>query len=929
VRTAPFLVFLGVLIAFAIPAASAYEIDGDYVIEEDSNIYISAYPHTLTLPDQEAYFTIISKKFTGEIDLVFGFDMETIRPKSAEFYKDGEWIDISERFNSLVRDYQGFDKWYYLKNVTVQEDEEYYMKVRMKTFSSTEGKYWVCMKRTQDTFQEAIGAGTLYCLDPWFSITYAFRQEITGYIGNLNGTSVTTLVPLNLTFNNSNEIIACNMTYTNTQGNSIGFIYYNNYTDYVCTDRDQSTSVTRIIDEGNGTDFGTIDSNITMWYTLNNCGTGNTCIDIADGNNLSSDTSNPAAINAQVGTGIYFDGDDCKYSGNLDIDYGTGNITIAYWFNTTDIVADNAVIFHSKAANSEFFVYMARDGAATIDFRVTNTTSSLHEIRSNNLGYDDNTWHFAVATYDTIQQCIYYDGAQDKCEAAAGLGQINPTGPMILGCASTVGADAWTGSLDDVRIYNRLLSDDEILAIYNAGIGNYTAGAEEPREEVSVIITSPVNITYLTTNIPLQFTLNDCDDSLYSLNGAANVTTSCSNVTLDANIGNNIVEVYANDSTGDLFYDTVSFTVIGSNYTVSIFDEMTGEAFNTSDQTLTAFCQNETLTFTVNGSTDTPFEITCTLLSMRLTVIDNDSNTHSRVLRPTVVNGTLNYYMINQTKDTSVNQKWNIFDITGVYENGIVRISKVIGSIGQQIITEEIIDAEGKVVVDLIVGEVYIVSIFDSNLENERNIGFIEADASTEITMEVSNIPFATDSRTTARDVNITFGWDTASQLIRGIYNDSLAQTTSVNFLVVNASNTSQVMFNQTSTSNSVTFTFNNVNVNSTYIATFTIEHETYGQLLESKTIDFSETGRIDIGGLDNLGLGIWKAVAAGLIITFAMLGFGRKNSKAGTAVGALLMIFFLYAGWFSEAPQLTWGIMTLIAFMAFISMLSIRRQLQ
>ncbi len=73
-----------------------WTIESDKVFINDSNVFISAEPHTLQQPGY-VEFLVRSKVYTGDVDLVFGFDTERVKPRSIELYKP-EWQDSIESY---------------------------------------------------------------------------------------------------------------------------------------------------------------------------------------------------------------------------------------------------------------------------------------------------------------------------------------------------------------------------------------------------------------------------------------------------------------------------------------------------------------------------------------------------------------------------------------------------------------------------------------------------------------------------------------------------------------------------------------------------------------------------------------------------------------------------------------------------------------
>ena len=440
-----------------------------------------------------------------------------------------------------------------------------------------------------------------------------------------------------------------------------------------------------------------------------------------------------------------------------------------------------------------------------------------------------------------------------------------------------------------------------------------------------VVMASPANTSY-TSATPLTFHYYydgaSCNWSAYSINGGTNITTGCLNVTeMNASPGGNEFIFWINASDGSAWTFSINFTYYTATYTVNVYDEMTGDEFNTSEMLLSAFCTNDTQTWDLTNWTTPSIYVTCDLVYMKLEMNDSSGNNHYRTLIPTASSGTLDWYMINNSDSTTRKQNYIIYDVTGDYLSGYVVVTKVIEGIGTTTVIEQYIDAENKVTLHLIDDERYTIIVYSSSGTNARIIGNIIADADATKRLVISTVPYVPSQDLTFKDVIIYVTWDEAGKYIKGIYNDTLAETTSVVFTVYNATNVSQVVYTASSSANVVTFTYNNVEWNNTYIVDITAQHTGFGEITERRTASIEN--RYRIAGLATLGYGIYMSMAAGLISMFVMLAFSRKFAKVGLAVGVIFMVFFMYWGWFDDSPQLGWGFLTLVAFIALANVLT------
>ncbi|HMD69544.1 MAG TPA: LamG domain-containing protein, partial [Chitinivibrionales bacterium] len=89
-----------------------------------------------------------------------------------------------------------------------------------------------------------------------------------------------------------------------------------------------------------------------------------------------------------------------------------------------------------------------------------------YELQYSHGAIDTLTWHHAAVSYDSGRLRFYIDGALDKDTVISTvIYQFSTTADLTIGCSD--GPDRFVGKLDDVRIYNRALSDQEIKSIYS------------------------------------------------------------------------------------------------------------------------------------------------------------------------------------------------------------------------------------------------------------------------------------------------------------------------------------------------------------------------------------------------------------------------------------------------------------------------------
>ena len=149
----------------------------------------------------------------------------------------------------------------------------------------------------------------------------------------------------------------------------------------------------------------------------------------------------------------------------------SGNFSIGYWFKTS-MSAPTAANWYSGVALVDAEVCGVTNdwGTALIDggkvsMGIGNPDLTIKSIST----YNDGVWHFVTATRNqaTAVITLYVDGSQ--VATTAGTNGSALTAPTLIGLGRNpcVATGVFTGSLDDIIAYNRVLSAVEVSNLYN------------------------------------------------------------------------------------------------------------------------------------------------------------------------------------------------------------------------------------------------------------------------------------------------------------------------------------------------------------------------------------------------------------------------------------------------------------------------------
>lgn len=184
-------------------------------------------------------------------------------------------------------------------------------------------------------------------------------------------------------------------------------------------------------------------------------------------------TNGPVWSEGNSGAAITFDGTD-DFVGMGDVlDMGTNDFTISAWVKTTSTTLGatrNGIVYKrttSSAVNAGYRLSMPN---GTINFNIADGTN-YRELTSGS-GYNDGNWHSVVAVADRGSTMkLYVDGNLIGSTEETNVGSVDSTTNFAVGALNTGGAvtyQQFNGSIDEVRIYNRALSQEEAVLIFGA-----------------------------------------------------------------------------------------------------------------------------------------------------------------------------------------------------------------------------------------------------------------------------------------------------------------------------------------------------------------------------------------------------------------------------------------------------------------------------
>ena len=194
---------------------------------------------------------------------------------------------------------------------------------------------------------------------------------------------------------------------------------------------------------------------------------GGTIVDSVDGHVFIN--SGVTLTSGRVGQGMTFDGSSGLTAMNPD-EFNLDQFTYGFWFNRSSPLRYENLIGRSFGDGLGWTVHLDPDGY--LKLRVDTGTSINQSMYSSVNGLADGDWHFGAVTMDlaTRQMIITVDGGSASSGHYTGDFSTLTGGSLAIG-GEIVGAHNYLGQLDEVQIFDRVLTSDEINDLYHTYSG--------------------------------------------------------------------------------------------------------------------------------------------------------------------------------------------------------------------------------------------------------------------------------------------------------------------------------------------------------------------------------------------------------------------------------------------------------------------------
>ena len=178
-------------------------------------------------------------------------------------------------------------------------------------------------------------------------------------------------------------------------------------------------------------------------------------------------TNGPVPALGKLGQALNFDGTDDYVSVPSTSSLKPANISICGWVKSNAYSALTVLMGKQSGGGYGSYGLVFRTGPSRMTFTISKTGPQT-EYFATSTNQQTGVWQHWCGTYDGTTQKLFLNGVLEDTQTPSITIDQTDTYPLTIG-TYTSGLYPLSGSLDEVRVYNRALTEGEVTQLYNMG----------------------------------------------------------------------------------------------------------------------------------------------------------------------------------------------------------------------------------------------------------------------------------------------------------------------------------------------------------------------------------------------------------------------------------------------------------------------------
>lgn len=194
---------------------------------------------------------------------------------------------------------------------------------------------------------------------------------------------------------------------------------------------------------------------------------------------------------------FYFDGINDFILSNESL-FLTNKVTVSCWVKFTDTLGTMLFLARYSSWDDHGFI-IGKNAPGQLYFAGRDGNNEYNSSPLSKESFADDQWHFLVGVCDVTIWSLWVDGVFEGSDTTDHTVVNLETNGYSMCFGKEYGSNSlhYQGFLDDIRVYNRALSDSEIQAIYQ----DNTSGIADQRNDICTIYPNPASDKLRFVNI--------------------------------------------------------------------------------------------------------------------------------------------------------------------------------------------------------------------------------------------------------------------------------------------------------------------------------------------------------------------------------------------------------------------------------------------
>lgn len=320
----------------------------------------------------------------------------------------------------------------------------------------------------------------------WYDDNWAYRQAVTVTVSSSSSdiSNLETLLTIDTTGITAKVQTSCeDLRFTNTNGKLLPY-YIDTCSDNSATNKvwvqadlvpKNTTTYTMYMYYGNPAAASASDSTkfrlfngLVGYWTMNESSWNGTSGEVKDSSvNSNNGTAQNGATTTSSSKYSYagsFDGSNDYVS--IPHNSGLNSMqTVSAWIKTNSQNTVQSIVQKKQAATGGQYYALYIDSNNNVTFYINGATAGNGASTPTN-SITTGTWTFVVGTYDGSTIKTYINGQSSGTPVSLTAGDYSNSNNFYIGIHASTTAQKFNGTMDEVRVYNRALSADEVTQLY-------------------------------------------------------------------------------------------------------------------------------------------------------------------------------------------------------------------------------------------------------------------------------------------------------------------------------------------------------------------------------------------------------------------------------------------------------------------------------